>query len=850
MPANTLLWLIICIAICMITPVLPVAAYAAPAAGDHVVFDIARPADADALRSAGLLFLADLGDAVLVQGDERAADKLAASGLDFRPLLRVERDQRVLLLKARHPSDEAFYSKALVPLGRGRYLAVAGSDGAYGPGDPGFSRRVLEPMDFPKPAIPVKIGEPVEIIRNPYIEDLVAQTDPDSLYRTMAELSGETPAMIGGVPDTLLTRYSYSPEVDRAAEYLGERLEAYGLAVEFHEFAVSTHDLFSASFADSMRGWIAGGVGRVYYTRDGGATWTARHTGGTMTLWDACFVDTLRGWVVGNSGTVYRTTDGGLSWHLQDTPNTLALRAVCFTDSLAGFAAGYAGMMLETSDGGLSWESVASGTAQNLYDIYFLTADRGWASGRNGVLLYWDGASWSPQTSGVDVSLRAVHFADDSTGYAVGSGATVLRTTDGGATWLPIPVPDDVNPYFENVCFVDSAEGWSVGLGGTILHTEDAGATWERQISGTLFGLEWVRFVSPSEGWAGGYGGTILHTTDAGETWISQKRNLPSDSITLLRSVFGTLEGTTSEEEVIVCGHFDSVSEDPMNRAPGADDNATGTAGVVEAARVLSRHRFRKTIRFMCFSGEEIGLQGSGAYAPEARVRGDDIAGVVNLDMIGYVDEAPEDIDLIGNAASTWLVDFTAACAEAYVPGLPAKKIIDPTYLASDHASFWNSGYRALLAIEDADIAYPDYHSTADTLGNVTISLVENTTKLALATLAQAAVPDTTAPARGPEPVAGDRSNPGAAALVWPNPFRSTASVRFSQASGGHVDAAVYDVGGRLIRRLAGSHFSAGPHELLWDGTDERGRRVSAGIYLVRVDAGNRRFSSRVVLLR
>ncbi|MGD9141696.1 MAG: M20/M25/M40 family metallo-hydrolase, partial [bacterium] len=445
-----------------------------------------------------------------------------------------------------------------------------------------------------------------------------------------------------------------------------------------------------------------------------------------------------------------------------------------------------------------------------------------------------------------------------STGYAVGSGATVISTTDGGATWLPLSVPVDVNPYFENVCFLDSARGWCVGLGGTILHTGDAGATWERQISGTLFGLEWVKFTSPAEGWAGGYGGTILHTTDAGETWVSQKRNLPPEAITLLRNVFGTLEGTTSDEEVIVCGHFDSVSEDPMNRAPGADDNATGTAGVVEAARVLSRHRFEKTIRFICFSGEEIGLQGSGAYAPEARVRGDDIAGVINLDMIGYIDEAPEDIDLIGNAASEWLVDFTAACAETYVPGLPAKKIIDPTYLASDHASFWNSGYRALLAIEDGDIGYPYYHTTADTLGNVTMSLVENTTKMALAALAQAAVPDTTAlrPEREPAPeavagrAAGAESSPGDAVSVWPNPVSETASVCFSLVPGGRVDAAVYDVGGRLIRRLAGSHFAAGPHEVVWDGRDESGRKVSAGIYFVRIDAGNRRFSSRVVLLR
>jgi len=203
------------------------------------------------------------------------------------------------------------------------------------------------------------------------------------------------------------------------------------------------------------------------------------------------------------------------------------------------------------------------------------------------------------------------------------------------------------------------------------------------------------------------------------------------------------------------------------------------------------------------------------------------------------------------------------------VPALPAKKIIDPTYVLSDHAPFWNAGYRALLAIEDADIAYPDYHTTADTLGNVTMSLVENTAKMALATLAQAAVPDTGAPGptaasaamAAPEAAAPARDGSGTGAMAaWgiaspgldirPNPVRATASIHFSHTSAGRVDAAIYDVDGRLIRRLADSHFEAGPHDLVWDGRDESGRRVSAGIYFVRVAAGNRRFSSRVVLLR
>lgn len=811
---------------------------------DHYVIKVPRHVRVETLRPAGFLYLADLGEHLLVQGDGRAVERLAASGAAFSHVLMVEPDERVLLLTARESADEVFFSRVLTPLGRGRYLAAAGAREAQAPGPAGFSRVVLAPTDFPKPSVAARLAEPVEVYPVPAIKALVAAAREDSMLATMEALTGREPVLIGGVPDTLLTRYAHSPKVDRAALYLGERMEAFGLDVEFHDFAVSTHDLFSASFTDSAHGWLAGGVGRVYRTGDGGQTWTARHTGGSMTLWDVCFVDTSRGWVVGNSGTVYRTVDGGDSWSLQTTPNTIALRAVSFVDSLVGWAAGNSGIMLHTTDGGRIWTSDPSGTSDHIYDLHFSSHDRGWACGRSGTLLFRDGVSWSPLVSGVDVSLMSIYFSDDSTGYAVGSAGTVIRTVDGGRNWVDRPVPAGVNPYLEGVCFVDSLEGWCVGLGGAILHTTDGGATWEEQISGTLFGLQWVEFVSPREGWAGGYGGTILHTADAGGTWASQKKNLPAEAITMLRNVVCTLEGAVSDEQVIVCGHFDSISDDPMNSAPGADDNASGTAAVVEAARVLSPHRFQKTIKFICFSAEEIGLQGSGAYAPEALVRGDDIAGVLNMDMIGYVDASPEDVDLVANPASEWLLDFTGACADAYVRDLPVKKIIDPAHLASDHASFWNSGYRALLVIEDADINYPYYHTTNDTLGNVTMSLVESIVRVGIATLAELAVPDsvTSVPvAQGPEAVFLSAS---------PNPVGGSTEISFGLAAPSRVEAGIYTVRGRLVRALADGVLPAGAHGFEWDGRDARGRRVSPGLYLARVDAEGRSRSAKLIVLK
>jgi hypothetical protein len=377
-----------------------------------------------------------------------------------------------------------------------------------------------------------------------------------------------------------------------------------------------------------------------------------------------------------------------------------------------------------------------------------------------------------------------------------------------------------------------------------VLHTVDGGATWTEQPTYTLFGLRCVTFIDGNEGWALGYGGTILHTVDAGATWVNQRENLPSGAVIFWKNVVGTKQGAASEEQVVICGHFDSISDDPMNRAPGADDNASGTAAVVEAARVLGPMSFEKTIKFLCFSGEEQGMRGSGEYAAEARMRGDAIAGVLNFDMIGYVDAAPEDIDLIVNPASEWLGDFAVSCAGAYVPGLPALKLIDPSFTLSDHSPFWNSGYDALLGIEDRDLSYPYYHTVNDTLGNITMAFAADVTRMGVATVAELAVLDTTASVAGGG-VAGTFS-----IRVSPNPVIGSAGISFALTSTSRVEAGVFDVEGRLVRGLLVSTLQAGPHEVTWDGRGARGRQVSPGIYFVQIGAEGRRASSKIMILR
>ena len=193
----------------------------------------------------------------------------------------------------------------------------------------------------------------------------------------------------------------------------------------------------------------------------------------------------------------------------------------------------------------------------------------------------------------------------------------------------------------------------------------------------------------------------------------------------------------------VASAHYDSISEQPFDAAPGADDNASGVAAVLEAARILSEHGFPRTLRFIHFAGEEQGLLGSAHYAQGARERGEMIDGVINVDMIGFESVPPSDhiVELHAgtNPLSIALADALALSVQQYDLELAPQQITSQATWRSDHGSFWGQGFPAVLAIEDLDDFNPHYHSSDDTLAHVQSHMVVEFTKALVATLAQLA---------------------------------------------------------------------------------------------------------------
>lgn len=200
----------------------------------------------------------------------------------------------------------------------------------------------------------------------------------------------------------------------------------------------------------------------------------------------------------------------------------------------------------------------------------------------------------------------------------------------------------------------------------------------------------------------------------------------------------------------IVEGHLDDLPS--SGSAPGADDNASGSVNVLEAAKILSCYAFKNTVRFLTVTGEEQGLYGSTDYANDAFAAGANIQGVINMDMPGWAGDglpaSGENLDLNYDSNSTALATFYAQCATDYSTGLPVDAFLCPSLTASDHYGFWQNGYKAVCGITDNEGYcghagnYPYYHQSTDTIANCgNKTFFYNVVKTTIAALAELGEP-------------------------------------------------------------------------------------------------------------
>jgi hypothetical protein len=203
-------------------------------------------------------------------------------------------------------------------------------------------------------------------------------------------------------------------------------------------------------------------------------------------------------------------------------------------------------------------------------------------------------------------------------------------------------------------------------------------------------------------------------------------------------NVVVTLEGTSHREESVIIGaHYDTA-----HGTPGADDNASAVAVLLELCQTLKGYRPQRTLKMIFFVLEEppafmTPAMGSHVYAMQARDRGENIFGMISLEMLGYFNENEGSqafpvpgmqwlfsdrgnfIGVVGNVHSR---ELTLAVAEALKAGsvIPVEHLVALPFVPgiglSDHGPFWKMGFRAVMVTDTAFYRNPNYHSSKDTI--------------------------------------------------------------------------------------------------------------------------------------
>jgi len=214
------------------------------------------------------------------------------------------------------------------------------------------------------------------------------------------------------------------------------------------------------------------------------------------------------------------------------------------------------------------------------------------------------------------------------------------------------------------------------------------------------------------------------------------------------RNVIGTRPASHPSPEshapLIVAAHYDTVSG-----SPGADDNASALAVLLEAARCLRSVPLSREVRFIAFSLEEEDLLGSLAYVSSLKKVGHEIAGAIVLECVGYtcategsqrkpagvpivVPTVGDFLAIVGNTASAALVAAVEGAAKERVPDLktvaltvPGNGELVPDTRRSDHAAFWHYGYPAVMLTDTANFRNPNYHASTDTIETLDLGFME-----------------------------------------------------------------------------------------------------------------------------
>ncbi|MBK9227587.1 MAG: hypothetical protein IPL67_11190 [Ignavibacteria bacterium] len=277
--------------------------------------------------------------------------------------------------------------------------------------------------------------------------------------------------------------------------------------------SVTENTLSEIRFVNNTTGYALCGYGGgdILKTTNSGQTWVSQISSYTTPMYGLSFTDSVTGYIAG-SINLRKTTNGGTNWSNVYTSFTNEIFAdIAFTNPNTGYAVGSYGKLQKTTNAGQSWTaSTIPISGSFITAICFVNENTGYAVGDNSAIAKTTiaGVNWTTQTSPYGFAYNtSVDFVDVNTGY-ISSGSGLLRTTNGGTNWIAMNAPS--GGYYK-VQFRNNF-GYAVNSNGKIIKSIDGGTTWIEQPTVTNNGLYALYFNTDNYVYAGGLIGTILKT--------------------------------------------------------------------------------------------------------------------------------------------------------------------------------------------------------------------------------------------------------------------------------------------------------------------------------------------------
>jgi hypothetical protein len=412
-----------------------------------IKIDIKTQQDIDKIKGTDIKIYAKTQNFFVAEANEENLDLLKTSGISYQIL---DEELEVYDYYLVYPRPGQNISSQLQQIKTKSSVLVSEDNIALVKGSPrkiqelaseGFGLRKVQKTALslePKPFVSGYL-ESLSPAYDPLIDSIIHKVNQAQALSWIDDLSGENPVIIGGVTDTIKTRYSLSPGVFKAAHYLKERLEEMGIAAEFDSFATagfSVELINVAASPDGQKALATSYWGGIVRTLDGGNSWDSIPGTENYLLWGIDRVTDNILWAVGDYAAIIRSTDGGTTWE-DKTIDSLAsqgyaFRGCYFENKDTGWVVGDY-RIIYTEDGGNSW-TLQKTASYRLYGIDFIDQNEGWVAGTGGTIFHTTnrGTNWNSQTSGTTYSLRDVQFLSSTKGWTCGLSGQVRYTINGG----------------------------------------------------------------------------------------------------------------------------------------------------------------------------------------------------------------------------------------------------------------------------------------------------------------------------------------------------------------------------------------------------------------------------------